>query len=177
MSDSEQAEPLVDLIIEEPGWQRALPDLDSVATTAAGLALEAAGLPRDSFSISLLACGDARISALNAEFRGKAAATNVLSWPSLPLSPPAPGKPPPSPPAGPPGAARLPLGDVAIALDTVLAEAADRGLPLKNHAAHLILHGCLHLLGYDHETPEDAGLMEDIERRALARIGIPDPYE
>ena len=72
--------------------------------------------------------------------------------------------------------ARLPLGDVAIALQTVVEEAGQLGRPLKNHAMHLILHGCLHLLGYDHETPRDAELMEDIERRALARAGVPDPF-
>ncbi len=65
---------------------------------------------------------------------------------------------------------------MAIAFGTVTREAESRKLPLKNHTVHLILHGCLHLLGYDHVTPKDAELMEDLERRALARAGIPDPY-
>ena len=63
-----------------------------------------------------------------------------------------------------------------ILRDRLMREAQSAGLPLKNHALHLILHGCLHLLGYDHERPEDAELMEGLERRALARVGIPDPY-
>ncbi len=71
----------------------------------------------------------------------------------------------------------MPLGDVAIALGTVVKEAEAAGLPLKSHTMHLILHGCLHLLGYDHETPQDAELMEELERRALSRAGIADPYE
>lgn len=168
---------LVDLIVEEPRWQRALPDLDRVALSAATLAHEALGISSDRFEISLLACNDARIAALNATFRGREKPTNVLSWPAFPLAPAGPGQPPPLPPAGDAEGPRQPLGDIAIALETVMAEAEQLGRPLKNHATHLILHGCLHLFGYDHETPEDAGLMEDIERRALARIDISDPYE
>lgn len=170
------SEQLVDLIVEEPGWQRALPDLDRLATMAAGLALDAAGLPLDGFSVALLACDDARIAALNAVFRGRPAPTNVLSWPAFPLAPARPGEPPAPPPRLSQGG-RLPLGDVAIALETVLNEAESGNLPLKDHTIHLILHACLHLLGYDHETPQDAELMEDLERRALAQAGIADPYE
>ena len=177
MSDrADESEPMVDLIVEDPGWESALPQLDEVAAAAARLALQAAGLDPEGFSISLLACDDARIAALNAEFRGKPAPTNVLSWPAFPLAPARPGEPPPAPPAGLRGA-RQSLGDVAIALGTVAREAKDAGQPLKNHAVHLILHGCLHLLGYDHEDPQDAQLMEELERRALAQAGIPVPYE
>lgn len=175
MSAPVEDEPLVDLIVEAPGWKAALPDLHAVATRAAELALGAADLDPAGFSVSLLACDNARIAALNAGFRGRAAPTNVLSWPAFPLAPAGPGARPPRPP-GSSAAGRMPLGDVAIALETVVREAEDRRLPLKNHTMHLILHGCLHLLGYDHERPEDAELMEDLERRALARAGIPDPY-
>ena len=173
-------EPLVDLIVEADDWEQALPGLQTAATQAAELALGEAGLDPDAYSVAVLACDDARIAGLNAEFRGKPSPTNVLSWPAFPLAPAAPGAPPnrpPVPPTGSPAAGRLPLGDVAIALQTVAREADERGVPLKNHAIHLILHGCLHLLGYDHETPQDAELMEDLERRALARAGIHDPYE
>ena len=173
---SADGDPLVDLIVEEPGWRRALPDLDRIAAATVGLAIDAAGLPHEDFSVSLLACDDDRIAALNADFRGKPTPTNVLSWPAFPLAPARPGEPP-APPPRPSQAGRLPLGDVAIALGSVLREAETGGVPLKNHTIHLILHGCLHLLGYDHETPQDAELMEDLERRALAQAGIPDPYE
>ncbi|HET7410684.1 MAG TPA: rRNA maturation RNase YbeY [Paracoccaceae bacterium] len=176
-ADDPMGDPLVDLVVEEPGWERALPDLGDVATLAAELALDAAGTPADRFAISLLACNDDRIGALNAQFRGRPKPTNVLSWPAFPLAPPGPGQPPPQPPVDGASGDRQPLGDVAIALETVVREAEQRGFPLKNHATHLILHGCLHLLGYDHQIPQDAVLMEDLERRALARAGIPDPYE
>lgn len=171
---------LVELIVEEAGWHRALPDLEHVATRAAGLALGACGVPPDRFVIALLACSDARIAGLNAEFRTRATPTNVLSWPAFVLAPPRPGAPPDLPPREAPGSAaegRRPLGDIAIALETVAAEAQERGLPLKNHATHLIVHGCLHLLGYDHQTPPDAMLMEGLEGRVLAEAGIPDPYD
>lgn len=175
MSDPADSEPLVDLAVEERAWHRALPDLEETATAAARLALGVAGLDRDRFSVTLLACNDARIAELNREFRGKAAPTNVLSWPAFTLAAARSGERPP-PPTAPATAGRIPLGDVAIALQTVEREAESGGLPLKNHVVHLILHGCLHLLGYDHETEPDAELMEDLERRALAEAGIPDPY-
>ncbi len=184
---TETEDPLVDIVIDEPGWEIAVPDLRRIATHAAELALDAAGLARDGFAVALLACGDERIAALNAGFRDRPEPTNVLSWPAYPLAAATPGAAPRPPPDGQAGGQaagqadgqavhRIPLGDVAIALQTVEREAETGGLPLKNHALHLILHGCLHLLGYDHERPEDAELMEGLERRALARAGIPDPY-
>ena len=87
-----------------------------------------------------------------------------------------PGDAPLPPPATPESQPIL-LGDVAIALQTCAREAKAASKPLKNHVTHLILHGVLHLLGYDHETSEDAERMEGIEREALAKAGIPDPYE
>ena len=172
---TEPGDPLVDLIVDEPGWVDALPDLHAVATRAAELALDAAGLDADDFAVALLACDDGRIAALNARFRGKPRATDVLSWPAFALGASAPGVPPALPPEGKEGG-RIQLGDVAIALQTVRREAETGEVPLKNHVLHLIVHGCLHLLGYDHEAPEDAELMETLERRALDKVGIPDPY-
>ncbi|MEM8699380.1 MAG: rRNA maturation RNase YbeY [Pseudomonadota bacterium] len=168
------ARPLVDLVIEEPGWH-ALP-LSECAECAARLALEARGLAPQGVEIALLACSDARIAELNGEFRGKPKPTNVLSWPAFDLAPTAPGATPPLPPMtgrdGP-----LALGDVAIALQTSRLEAESAAIDLKSHVIHLILHSCLHLLGFDHQTEADAAVMEEIERVALARIGILDPYE
>lgn len=166
---------LVALTVEEPGWLAELPDLEGLAATAAGLAIEAAGLDPALFEVSVLACDDARMARLNREHRGKGGPTNVLSWPAFRLAPARPGGLPPAPPGPPPGA-RQPLGDVAIALQTARREARAQGIPLKDHAIHLILHGCLHLLGFDHGTEADAQTMEGIETRALARLGIPDPY-
>ncbi|MEM8790108.1 MAG: rRNA maturation RNase YbeY [Pseudomonadota bacterium] len=138
-------------------------------------ALAAQSLDPDDFEISLLACSDTRIAALNGAFRAKDTATNVLSWPAEALIPDRPGTHPALPRQTDTGG-RTPLGDVAIALQTCEREARKHSIDLKNHATHLILHGCLHLLGFDHETDEDATVMEGIEIRALAQLGIGNPY-
>lgn len=172
-------DPLVELVIEAPGWQQALPGLAAQARTAARLALEAAGLDPEGWSLCLLACDDDRIAELNREFRGREGPTNVLSWPAFALAPERPGAwphPPPAPADAAPDQLRPSLGDVALALQTAEREAAAAAIPLQDHVLHLILHGCLHLLGFDHETDEDAAVMEGIETRALARIGVVDPY-
>jgi probable rRNA maturation factor len=173
------SESLVDLIVDDPGWTETLPGLAALADTAARLALEAADLDPKHWSLCILACGDARIADLNREFRGKPVPTNVLSWPAFDLAPKNPGErpaPPPQAKSGPPQAPRQSLGDVAIALQITRHQATDSATPLKDHVIHLILHGCLHLLGFDHETDEDAETMEGVETRALARINVADPY-
>lgn len=169
------SEALVDLLVEEPEWVEALPDLETHIETATRLALEAAGLDPARWTVCVLACSDARMAKLNEEFRHKPTATNVLSWPAFELAPERAGTNPPAPSVFP-GDLPQPLGDVAIALQTARREAADRAIPLKDHVIHLILHGCLHLLGFDHEIEADAETMEGIEARALARIGVADPY-
>ncbi|MEM7190629.1 MAG: rRNA maturation RNase YbeY [Pseudomonadota bacterium] len=146
----------------------------AVVKSAAGMALDAAGIS-DPCEIAVLACDDARIAALNEDFRGKFQPTNVLSWPAHDLAPLIPGETPSHPPA-PFDQDSIALGDVAIALQTCESEAKSAGIPLKNHVMHLILHGCLHLLGYDHETEADAVLMEGLESRAMIEAGFPDPY-
>ncbi|HUF56509.1 MAG TPA: rRNA maturation RNase YbeY [Thermohalobaculum sp.] len=166
-----EPEPVVELIVDEPGWQARLPDLAEIAEAAARAALDATGLAPAGMTIALLACDDAGIALLNARFRGRDRPTNVLSWPAYDLGPGAPGARPPAPPEH-----AEHLGDVAIALQTTMREADERGISLKSHATHLILHGCLHLLGYDHDRAEDADLMEGIETRTLIRLGIADPY-
>lgn len=127
------------------------------------------------FSVSLLATDDDRIAELNTVFRAVSKPTNVLSWPAFNLAPAAPGASPHAPlPASTPG--RTALGDVALAYQTCTREADAANLPLKNHVTHLILHGILHLLGFDHETDPDAERMEGIERAVLDGLGIADPY-
>lgn len=162
----------LDLIIEDERW--AALALRGLAEKAIHLALDAAGLTQD-VEVSLLATDDARIARLNSEFRGKSKATNVLSWPAYDLFPNVPGEAPvrdlPESPFGPPA-----LGDIALAYETVMREAEDAGRPAEHHIIHLILHGALHLLGYDHETEPDAHRMEGIEIRTLASLGIDTPY-
>ena len=166
---------LVDLVVEEQEWLVRIPDLSDAALTGARLALDATGLDPDGYEIVVLACDDDRIAGLNADHRGLAKPTNVLSWPAFGLAPPAPGDRPPAPPVAGSGAG-LPLGDVAIALQTCVREAENASIPLKTHVIHLILHSVLHLLGYDHQTDADAELMEGIESTAMIGAGFPDPY-
>lgn len=171
-----ESEPgLIDLVIEAEEWDEALPDLAAVAEAVARAGLAATGLDPAGYEICLLACDDARIQALNARHRDQDKPTNVLSWPGFSLAPATPGAAPPAPPPGAPNRP-VALGDVAIALQTVQREAQDAAIPLKSHAAHLILHGVLHLLGYDHLTEADAELMEGIESRVLPSLGYSDPY-
>jgi probable rRNA maturation factor len=164
---------LVDTVIEDERWAEF--DLSTRAETAAVAALAAVGLPSEGFTLCLMGCDDAAIADLNAEFRGKPAPTNVLSWPAEERRPARPGAAPRLPR---PGRAEMPceLGDIAIAYDTCAREAREQGKPLADHVAHLVAHGVLHLLGYDHETDADAGVMEGLERRALATMGVSDPY-
>lgn len=160
----------VETIIEEDNWAQL--DLEVLAETAAAAALSHLGLAPEAWEISLLACDDARIATLNAEFRGKSLPTNVLSWPSEERSAETDGARPELPEAmGDPE-----LGDIAIAYETCAREAADAGKMMKDHVTHLIVHGTLHLLGYDHETDLDAALMERLEVEILATLGVPDPY-
>jgi probable rRNA maturation factor len=112
--------------------------------------------------VSVKFTSDEEVRALNAQWRGKDKSTNVLSFPMAEESELAD--------------AQL-LGDVVLAHGVCAAEAAERQVPVETHAAHLVVHGTLHLLGYDHETSEaDAEEMEKVERQALAAIGIADPY-
>ena len=152
----------IDITIEAGDWppQAALADLADKAVTAA-LAELGAGDAAAS-ELSLLFSDDAHVQGLNARWRGKDRPTNVLSFPASAV---APGDP--LPPM---------LGDIVLAFETVAREAEAEGKPFDNHVAHLLVHGFLHLLGYDHEIPAEADRMEGVERRVLARLAIPDPY-
>jgi probable rRNA maturation factor len=150
----------LDLAIESEGWT-ALGEAEAVAREAIEAALTVAGQAPGELSSSLLLTGDEAVRRLNRTFRGQDKPTNVLSFPA----PPQPGV-----------SGRRPLGDIALAFETVAREAESEGKTLADHAAHLIVHGTLHLLGYDHETEAEAETMEALEVEALARLGIADPY-
>mgnify|MGYP005752877513 CR=1 FL=1 len=164
---------LVETVIEDARWEAF--GLAALAERGARAALAELGLPVEGFAISLMGCDDARIAALNADFRGKPQPTNVLSWPSEERGAEFVGEMP-DPPE--PGSAEDPesLGDIAIAWETCAAEAGAQGKPMQDHVTHLIVHGVLHLLGYDHVEDEDATLMEALEVRILASLGVSDPY-
>ncbi len=166
-------EPLVDCVIEDPRW--AAFGLEPLADAAIRQTLAHLGLPAEGFTLCLMACDDARIAELNADFRGKPKATNVLSWPSDERASDEPGLAPDLPE---PGEADDPehLGDIAIAYDTCAREAAEADKPMADHVTHLVVHGFLHLLGYDHIDDADADLMEGTETAILARMGLSDPY-
>jgi probable rRNA maturation factor len=158
---------VVEPVVEDPRWEAA--GIVALAERAVRAALTAVRRDPELHEVGLLACDDARIAALNADFRGKATPTNVLSWPAF--DGPVPDEPP-----GLPGEGPLFIGDIALAYETCAREAEEAGIPLADHAAHLVVHGTLHLLGHDHGEDEDAETMEAIETKALASMGIADPY-
>ena len=157
----------VDIVIEDDRWVAF--GLEPLAGHVLAAALADLGL--SGVSCVLMACDDARIAALNADFRGKPQPTNVLSWPSLQRAAAAEGA---MPLVGDPEDGEL--GDIAIAYDTCAAEARAAGKPMADHVSHLLVHGLLHLLGYDHLRDGDAALMEAVEVRILAQLGLDDPY-
>ena len=166
-------EPLVDIVIEDDRWESF--GLEPLADRAIRAALAELGLQAQGFTLCLMGCDDARILELNGDFRGKAKPTNVLSWPSDERGAEGDGDTPDLPEPGSPDDAET-LGDIAISYDTCAAEAAEAGKPMVDHVTHLVVHGLLHLLGYDHIRDGDATLMEAIEVCALARLGLSDPY-
>ena len=150
----------IDISVEAGNWpdEASLTRLVDRAVKAAFAETGVAGCSE----LSLVFSDDAHIRTLNAGWRGKDKPTNVLSFPAFPLVQGAP-----LPPM---------LGDIVLAAETVAREAALEDKPVENHITHLVIHGLLHLLGYDHETDTEAEAMEAIERAALARLAIPDPY-
>lgn len=166
-------EPLVDTVIDDPRWETL--DLPALGDRAGRAVMAALGLPEQGFSLCLMGCNDARIAELNAGFRGKPQPTNVLSWPSEDRAPDRHGIPPDLPE---PGDAEDPesLGDVAIAWETCIREAGDQQKTPKDHVTHLVVHGILHLFGYDHVEDRDAHLMETLEARVLETLGVANPY-
>jgi len=160
----------VDILFEDPRWQDI--DLQRLAEVAKNATLRHLGYDAETFGCDLLACDDARIADLNAEFRGKPTPTNVLSWPSEERGADVDGDDPD--PLYPEWDAEL--GDIAISFDTCHREAADAGKTMSDHVTHLMIHAVLHLLGYDHIRDQDATLMEEIEVHILGKLGIDNPY-
>ena len=156
----------LDVAIEEPWPDGEWEALAARAADAASRFAPELGNPR--LSASLLFTSDREIHALNREWRERDKPTNVLSFPML-----ARDELLALTPAGPPEL----LGDVALAHEICAREAAEKRIPLADHAAHLIVHGLLHLAGHDHETSAGhAEAMEALETKALALLGIADPY-
>lgn len=151
----------IDVVFENDDWPEPAQAEALIRHAATALASHAdmSGLAASEACVAL--SSDAHVKTLNAGFRGQDKPTNVLSFPAANQ----PGSPP----------VRL-LGDVVIARETVAREAAERGISFADHLRHLTIHGLLHLLGYDHETDEEAVIMERLETDILASIDIADPY-
>ena len=158
----------VDVIVEEDRWHGV--DFSALANQAVFGALIHLDVDPASWNITILAANDAKIAQLNLEFRSKNQPTNVLSWPSAERSASNPGEIPPRPTGDPD------LGDIALGFETCAREANEAEMPLEDHVLHLIVHGLLHLLGYDHQHDFDADLMEATEIAILAKLGVPNPY-
>ncbi|GIL39245.1 rRNA maturation RNase YbeY [Roseiterribacter gracilis] len=148
--------------VEHDGW-REMGDVETIARTAIEAALATEPPQAKTIEIGARFADDAIVQMLNRDYRGKDKPTNILSFP-LEDAPAAPDAP-------------LLLGDLALAFETTRREAAEKRIPLAQHATHLLVHGTLHLLGHDHEDDEDATRMERLEVEILARLGVPDPYE
>ncbi|MFA7595480.1 MAG: rRNA maturation RNase YbeY [Novosphingobium sp.] len=153
--------------IEDP-WPAAVDWEGLACRSAEALAAIAPELANPRLVASILFTSDSEIHALNREWRKKDRPTNVLSFPMVEreelLALPASGPP-------------VLLGDIALAQETCAREASEKGVPLADHAAHLVIHGMLHLAGHDHEiSADDARIMEKLEIKALAQLGIADPY-
>jgi probable rRNA maturation factor len=153
----------IDLAETSPRWRERLPRRRALCVAAAEAAF-AAAKPRLTrrTEVSVVLADDALVRRLNRQWRRIDAATNVLSFPSLDQE---------LPPKAP-----FLLGDVVLAYETVSREAQEQGKDLADHLRHLVVHGILHLLGYDHEEPGQAEQMEALETQVLARLGVADPY-
>ncbi|MDG3575370.1 rRNA maturation RNase YbeY [Rhizobium sp. YJ-22] len=157
----------IQVSVEDDGWgdEASLQDVGSRVLGAAAdfLAREQGQpFPEEPPEVSLVFTDDASIREINAEWRQQDKPTNVLSFPAFPVTP---GEKP-----GPM------LGDIVIARETVEREAVDLGKSFEEHLTHLLVHGFLHLLGYDHMETEEAEEMEALETRILASLGLSDPY-
>lgn len=147
-------EVLIEVEVEADLWLEALPQAEGLVRRAAIAALAGA---EETGEVTVLLTDDAEMRELNRQYRKKDKATNVLSFPA-------------------PEFARPHLGDVALGFETCAREAEEQGKSLADHLSHLVAHGALHLVGYDHEDEADAEAMEALERRVLAGIGVADPY-
>ncbi len=167
---------IAQVIMEDERWQTC--DLPALANRAFAPIFKGHSLNPNLWSIGVLGCDDTRITALNATFRDKPKPTNVLSWPTFALSPAQAGQIPAN------SGFEDSLGDIALAYETVLGETQNNNntethpikMSFNDYVCYLLIHGCLHLLGYDHETSEDAAAMHHREKEYLAVLQINHPF-
>jgi probable rRNA maturation factor len=147
---------MIDIEIEDLAWTAALPQAEQAVLKAARAAL--AAVEAQAADVDILLADDGTVAELNLRFRQKPGPTNVLSFPS-------------------PETARPHLGDIVLAFGVCSREASEQGKKLEHHLMHLVAHGVLHLVGYDHQNDAEAESMEALERQLMQGLGAPDPYE
>ncbi|ETS07587.1 rRNA maturation RNase YbeY [Bartonella henselae] len=151
----------IDILVESDGWNDEKM-LYNITEKALKTIMHHLSLENVVSEISLLFTDDKHMAQINAQWRGKNKSTNVLSFPAFPLKV-----------GDSPGPM---LGDIIIARETVVLEAENEAKSFQDHLTHMIVHGILHLLGYNHETNEEAFHMEELERKILQKLSIKDPY-
>jgi len=156
--------PTTEVIVVADCWQDQ-PDAEAVIQRAIEAAAQICEVDVGNTEVAVMLTDDAGIRTLNNNWRGIEKPTNVLSFPALQ----------PTGPVGEDDPPRM-LGDIAIAYQTMRREADDEQKPFEHHLSHLTVHGFLHLIGYDHETDDEAEEMETLETEILAQLGISDPY-
>jgi len=161
---AQRAYPITEVVLAADCWQ-CEPDAEAAVQRAILAASAAADADVGGAEIAVMLTDDATIGTLNKDFRGIDKPTNVLSFPAPEIGG-----------AGDEDDAPRALGDIAIAYETLRREADEEGKPLLHHLSHLAVHGFLHLIGYDHETDDEAEEMEALEVEILSQLGIPDPY-
>lgn len=153
----------VTIDVDDEAWG-ALTGLEEQTRRAVAMVYATLGMAPARFETAILFSGDAQVAKLNGQWRGKPVSTNVLSFPAPENQPVPKGEP-------------RPLGDIVLAHGVCAREAAEQGKTLNAHASHLMIHGLLHLLGYDHVDEAGANEMEGLERDMMKGLGFPDPYE
>ena len=159
----------VDISVLDERWEDAIAKIDALTEETVSLALEEAGLSQRfknvPVEVSIVFANDAVVQDLNKRYRGQDKPTNVLSFSQL---------------EGPQTLHASPLatlGDIALAYETIMREAAEQKKSIEDHTRHLLVHGALHLLGFDHENDNEAEEMEALEAQILSHFGIKNPYE
>lgn len=155
----------IDVTLQHPAWKEFYAQHEAFFEQALQHAFAELDFPSHDFSVSIVLMDDKEIRILNRDYRHKDKATNVLSFPMFEDFSDMPDI-----------EDALELGDVILAYETIVQEAIDQEKPLRDHVAHLLVHGFLHLCGFDHMTPEEEQEMEALEIDILHKIGIADPY-
>jgi probable rRNA maturation factor len=155
----------VDITTNNTAWESALPNLIILTEKTVQAALSRVpALQSRALEVSIVFDNDTAVQELNKTYRFKDKPTNVLSFPQIEWSEALPDDP------------MLPLGDIILAFETVEREAQEQNKSLNDHTCHLLVHGTLHLCGYDHEDDDEAEIMEALEVEVLAELGIKNPY-